>query len=165
MRAATSVRASARTGARAPRRASARMMGMAGREVGTREGGRPQHWLPGEWPDPELVDYCGANFPDDGIATVEQGYTLMMDYDYTVLDVRCDPELNVTPVIRTGVNVPIIFGKKKFENGQITYDQVRRGWKRGGARRVRALRCAARVCADARWRRQERARAARGPWR
>jgi len=123
MRAATSVRASARTGARAPRRASARMMGMAGREVGTREGGRPQHWLPGEWPDPELVDYCGANFPDDGIATVEQGYTLMMDYDYTVLDVRCDPELNVTPVIRTGVNVPIIFGKKKFENGQVTYDQ------------------------------------------
>ena len=89
-----------------------------------REGGRPQTWLPGKWPDPELVDYCGENFPDEGICSAEQAMCLMEDYGYTFLDVRSDPELNVHAVIRTGVHVPIINAKKLFRDGKVDYDQT-----------------------------------------
>lgn len=87
---------------------------------GNYPGAKPMEFIPGQWPDPELIQSCQEIFPDEGIASIEQARALTADCGYVFLDVRTKPEVDRTSAIGLGrqkaFQVPIINGVSQWSS-------------------------------------------------
>mmetsp|Transcript_28821 Transcript_28821/g.62626 ORF Transcript_28821/g.62626 Transcript_28821/m.62626 type:complete len:210 (+) Transcript_28821:1-630(+) len=66
-----------------------------------------------EYPDEELAAMCAEEFPEKGIANVEEARTLL-DQGWTYLDVRPTLEIEEVGKYRGAVSIPIKNMEKKF---------------------------------------------------
>merc|ERR1712032_130856 len=66
---------------------------------------------PGQYGYPGFADECEENFPDKGVANVEEAVCLMKDLGYTWVDVRSTPERD-EGFVPTSVHIALIDGKR-----------------------------------------------------
>mmetsp|Transcript_4967 Transcript_4967/g.8831 ORF Transcript_4967/g.8831 Transcript_4967/m.8831 type:complete len:271 (-) Transcript_4967:352-1164(-) len=71
--------------------------------------------VPLRYPDPEYIEETLKCFPDDGVASVEQGRVLYSEGGYTFLDVRSKPEFNDDGKVPNAVNIPLINTTRKWD--------------------------------------------------
>jgi len=69
-----------------------------------------------QWGEPRFHAVVEEEFPDKGVATVEEARVLKEEFGYTYLDVRSDLEVDSEGVkIPGSVNIPIITFKKVYD--------------------------------------------------
>jgi len=67
-----------------------------------------------EWPDRELIQYVEEEFPEAGVANVEEARALFSNLGYTYLDVRPSIELEEVGKVRGSVNIGIKNARRKY---------------------------------------------------
>lgn len=67
-----------------------------------------------EYPDPALLASVKKEFPDKGVATVEEARALYSDLGYTYLDVRPALEIEEVGKFKGAVNIPLKNMTKKY---------------------------------------------------
>ena len=78
-----------------------------------------------EYPSPELTAFCKENFPENGVADVEEARALVSDLNYTFLDVRSNVAVDEGKLLPKYVkvkHVPMVLCKRGFEDGVRTYE-------------------------------------------
>ncbi|EFJ45243.1 gonidia-specific protein KA_k47 [Volvox carteri f. nagariensis] len=68
-----------------------------------------------QWPDPEFIKETLAQFPDKGIATVEEARCLFSNGGYTWLDVRSELENDEVGKVKGSVNIPFVHLKRVYD--------------------------------------------------
>jgi rhodanese-related sulfurtransferase len=66
------------------------------------------------WPDPDFIKQVDEEFPDKGVANVEEARALFSSLGYVYLDVRPALELEEVGKVKGSVNVPIQHAKWKY---------------------------------------------------
>ncbi|BDA51186.1 probable thiosulfate sulfurtransferase 16, chloroplastic [Coccomyxa sp. Obi] len=84
-----------------------------------------------EWPDPEFIAEVKEEFPDKGVATVEEARVLFSEDGYTYLDVRPALELEEVGKVKGCVNVPMMHAKRVYdpkENKKVVQKEENPDW-------------------------------------
>ncbi|GAX81473.1 hypothetical protein CEUSTIGMA_g8902.t1 [Chlamydomonas eustigma] len=68
-----------------------------------------------EWPDPQLIESVKAEFPDKGVATIEECRALYSNLGYTYLDVRPKLEIDEVGMFKGAVHIPLKISKKMYD--------------------------------------------------
>ncbi|GAB4816661.1 hypothetical protein N2152v2_003707 [Parachlorella kessleri] len=66
-----------------------------------------------EWPDPEFVEETLAEFPDKGVANVEEARVLY-ENGYVYLDVRSKLEYDEVGKVKGSVNIPLVNARRVY---------------------------------------------------
>eukprot|EP00355_Strombidium_rassoulzadegani_P009541 CAMPEP_0168614284 /NCGR_PEP_ID=MMETSP0449_2-20121227/3893_1 /TAXON_ID=1082188 /ORGANISM="Strombidium rassoulzadegani, Strain ras09" /LENGTH=257 /DNA_ID=CAMNT_0008654955 /DNA_START=87 /DNA_END=860 /DNA_ORIENTATION=- len=74
-----------------------------------------------QWPNKEFVKETLEQFPDAGVADVEQALVLYKEAGYVWLDIRSD-RLRDVGAVRNSIHVPFSFDKKRFVDGKMEVD-------------------------------------------
>lgn len=67
-----------------------------------------------EYPDPALLEAVKAEFPDKGVANVEEARALYSNFGYTYVDVRPALEVDEVGKFKGAVHVPFMNSKKVY---------------------------------------------------